>query len=201
MLFKGFEPSYVFEADKGGAGSSGDGGDGGSGGDGGQGGQGGSELAYETWVQEQPEEVQTMLVGWESGLKSALANERDARKKAERELRDLAGKAEKGSEAEQKLLSLADQMSEADRKADFYEAAHTAGVTNLKLAYLVAVQDDLFDRRGNVNFEQIKRDYPELFGGSKTAAGNAGSGTKNGQPAGKGDMNAWIRKTAGYETN
>jgi len=150
---------------------------------------------FDNWLDEQPDPVKNMLDGHTKGLKSALDSERDARKDLEKQVRDLADKSEKGSEAETKLTQLADQISEADQKADFYEAAHAAGVTNLKLAYLVATQDELFDRKGAVNFSSMKDSYPELFGGTKLPDGDAGSG-RNGQPDAK-NMNDFIRKSAG----
>ena len=112
-------------------------------------------------------------------------------------LRDMAGKAEKGSEAEKQLTSMADQMAEADRRAEFYDEAHKAGVTNLKLAYLSAVADERFDKKGRVNFDEMKKDDPELFGSKKPPEGNAGKGTGDNGPAGHADMNTWIRKAAG----
>jgi len=195
MLWKTF---VNLEADKGGGSNSGgQNSDGGGKGTGGQEGQQQPPLSYEAWVKEQPDEVKTMLSGWERGLKTALDGERDARKALEKQVRDLAGKAEKGSEAEKQLIGLADQIGEADRKTAFYETAHAAGVTNLKLAYTVAVQDEMFDKRGQVNFETMKAQYPELFGGVRKAPpGNAGAGTNTNQPAGKG-MNDFIRKAAG----
>jgi len=176
---------------------------------GGAGGSGGSDqnkgqdqaLQYEEWLKGQPEEVKTMLGGWEKGLKTALKDERDARGDLEKKLRDLAGKAEKGSEAEKKLIEMADQMAEGDRRATFYEEAHKAGVSNLKLAYLVVVQEDLFDKRGNVNIDALKKDYPELFDqGAPKTKGNAGDGTETQQPAHVG-MNEFIRASAGKPIN
>lgn len=182
------------EADKGGAGGS-DGGDKQQSND--QHGDGEKPLVFDAWLKEQDESVQQMLDGHTRGLKSALDGERDNRKKLERELRDLAGKAEKGSEAQTQLTKMADQVAEADQKAEFYEQAHAAGVSNLKLAYLVAQNDDLIDKRGRVNFETLKATYPELFGGKpKTPAGNAGSGTDKDKPA-SATMNDYIRKAAG----
>ena len=141
-----------------------------------------------------------MIEKYETGLKSALTDEREARGNLEKQLRDLAGKAEKGSEAEKKLIEMADQMAEGDRRATFYEEAHRAGVSNLKLAYLAAVQEDLFDKRGVVNFEQMKKDYPELFGqGTPKPKGNAGDGTGAPVPAHAG-MNEFIRAAAGKQT-
>lgn len=195
-----FRPRIYLDADDGGAGSSG--GDGKpQAGDGkpqaGDDGQRAEPPVYETWVKDQPEEIRTMLEGHTRGLRSALDGEREARKALEKQVRDLAGKAEKGSEAEKQLTQLADQMVEADRRADFYEAAHAAGVSNLKLAYTVAMQDEMFDRRGNVNFEEMKKAYPELFGGAtRKPAGNAGDGTNDNNPAKK-SMNEFIRAAAG----
>lgn len=154
-------------------------------------------LEYDSWLNEQPEPVKAMLATWSSGLKTALKSERDARAELQKQLRELAPKAEKGSELEQQLTTLADTMAESDRKAGFYEAAHAAGVSNLKLAYLVAVQEDLFDKKGAVNFEAMRAGYPELFAGkTKPAPGNAGNGT-NQDPTGAQDMNNYIRAATG----
>jgi len=153
-------------------------------------------LSYQEWLKGQAEPVKTMLDGWEKGLKTALESERTSRKDLDKQLRDMAGKAEKGSEAEKQLTGMADKISAADQRASFYEDAHAAGVTNLKLAYLAAVEGELFDKKGNVNFEQMKKEFPELFGGARIKpAGNAGTGT-NGQPTGQ-SMNEFIRKAAG----
>ena len=165
---------------------------------GGNGGAGGEStpLVYADWLKDQPEEVTTMLDGHISGLKSALDSERESRKDLEKKVRDLAAKAEKDSDTQKQLVELADRMTETDRRAEFYEEAHQAGVTNLKLAYTVAVQDEMFDRRGRVNFETMKGSYPELFGEAKPPPGNAGSGADNQQPASK-TMNDFIRVAAG----
>lgn len=184
-MFERFKRGMFYEAE-GGAGSAGDAEDGKQQGD-----------KFEGWLKDQPDEVKTLLDSHTSGLKSALKSEREARSKAEKDLRELAGKAEKGSEAEQKLIEMADQMAENDRRAEFYEEAHRAGVTNLKLAYILAVQEERFDKRGRVDFAALKEEYPEIFGMKKVANGNAGNGTGDDKKPGAGDMNAWIRKAAG----
>lgn len=156
-------------------------------------------LTFDGWLGEQPEEVKALLDGHTEGLKSALKSERGSRKDLEKQLRDLAAKAEKGSEAQKELAGIADKLGEADRKADFYEAAHAAGVTNLKLAYVVASQDEMFDRRGRVNFDTLKTQYPELFGVKPAPTkGNAGSGT-NTEPTPAENMNTFIRRSAGRQ--
>lgn len=179
-----------FDADKGGAGGAGQEGAG----DGGQDDQG---LTFDSWLEKQPDQVRGLLDSHTKGLKNALDSERESRKKLEKDLRDLAGKAEAGSEAQKQLTQMADQITEADRRADFYEAAHAAGVSNLKLAYMVSTADNLFDRRGNPDFEALKSSYPELFGGkTKAPAGNAGSGTGDNKKIGR-SMNDYIRTASG----
>ena len=121
-------------------------------------------LEWKPWHDALPKEAQELVAEREKGLKSALDSERDARKTAEKDLRDVAKKLEEGSEAQQEVLKLADQVAEGTTKADFYEEAHKAGVSNLKLAYHVATTEDLFDKRGAVNFDKMKEAYPELFG-------------------------------------
>jgi hypothetical protein len=131
-------------------------------------------------------------------LKTALDSERDGKKDLEKQLRELAGKAEKGSEFEKQLTETADKLATEEKKSAFYEAAHAGGVKNLKLAWTVAVTDDLFKRDGSPDIEAIKKDYPELFASTNSNA-NAGAGAGAGQGAGNGqaDMNALIRQAAG----
>lgn len=165
---------------------------------GGKPGAGDGALTYDTWVDEQPENVRTMLEANTTGLKSALDSERDARKGVEKQLRDAAKKAE--GDAKEHYTKLADEMKiqtdAADQRADFFVDAQAAGIGNLKLAYTVAVQDDFIDRKGRVNFEQMKKDYPELFGAKpRTPKGHGGSG--NSPPVEGTDMNKILRKAAG----
>jgi hypothetical protein len=157
----------------------------------------GAAPTFETWLEKQDDTVKGLLDGHIKGLKTALDSERGSRKDMEKQLREMAKKAEDGSEAQKKLTGMADQVSAADRRADFYEEAHRAGVSNIKLAFLVAEKEDLFDSKNRVNFEAMKKDYPELFGGKPVPDGNAGNGTE-GTPGGAAkDMNAMIRRAAG----
>jgi len=213
MRFKGFgqqvgQFGWMESPDTGaggGTGSSGGGGSGGAGGEGGapggnaEGGAGNPQpLVYEDWLKGQPEEVKGLLDGHTKGLRSALQSEREARGTAEKALREAAAKLEKGSAAEKQLVELADGMAEADRRAEFYDEAHRMNVTDLKLAYLAAVADDLFDKRGRVDFETLKKSHPTLFGVSRPPEGNAGKGTGGTQP-GSASMNDFIRKAAGRQ--
>jgi len=189
-----FERHVLYGTDA--AGSSGTNGATGNGGEG-SGNEGTqTALTFEAWQAALPEDQKALIDGHTKGLKSALDSERGTRKDLEKQLRDLAKKAESGSEAQAQLTQLADNLQAADRKADFYEAAHAAGVRNLKLAYTVATSEELFDKHGRVNFDEMKKSYPELFGAAQVPPGNAGSGTQTNQN-GKADMNSAIRKAAG----
>lgn len=152
----------------------------------------GETLTFDGWIKDQPDDIKAMLDGHTKGLKSALESERGSRKDLEKQLRDLAKKAEAGSEAERQLTALADQQAAANQRVDFYEQAHREGVTNLKLAYTVAVSEDLFDKRGNIDFAEMKKSYPELFGQAPRANANAGTGTRT-SPKSTFDMDDYIR--------
>lgn len=158
--------------------------------------QGGGMPVFDDWIAEQPDDVREMLESHTSGLKSALDTERESRKDLQKQLRDLAENAEAGSDAQNELTAMADKLDASDRKAAFYEAAHANGVNNLKLAYLVATQDELFDKKGNPDFDAMKTNYPQLFGSKTVTAGNAGSGTETEPPA-SASMDDFIRTQAG----
>ena len=155
-------------------------------------------LEWESWHKALPKEAQELISDRESGLKTALGTERDARKDAEKDLRAVAKKLEEGSDAQKEVLRLADEVADGTKKSDFYEDAHKAGVSNLKLAYHIADTDELFDKRGNVDFDKLKKDFPELFG-KKAPPPDATGGDGTGSEVGgrKKDMNTAIRAAAG----
>jgi len=156
-------------------------------------------LDYKTWHDALPKEAQTLIAEREGGLKSALDTERDARKDAEKELRKAAALAEKGSEAQKQLEKSADDLAALSMKAEFYEEAHKAGVSNLKLAFHVATTEDLFDKRGAVDFDKMKEAFPELFGKKAPPKGHAGEGTGTAPGGQKMGMNEYIRRSAGKQ--
>lgn len=195
-MFKFGESGFFLQANTGNAGSASTEGTNGNGQSAGNEGSTQSALTFETWQSSLPDEHKALIESHTKGLKSALESERGSRKDLEKQVRDLATKAEKGSETEKQLTEFANKLHEADRRADFFDAAHRAGVTNLKLAYLTATADDLFDKKGSVDFETMKKSYPELFGTRKTPAGNAGDGTESDTTVGA-DMNTRIRRAAG----
>ena len=159
--------------------------------------QEGDVLEWDTFHKALPEEAQKLIASREGGLKTALKTERDARGKVEKDLKDVAGKLEKDSDAQKEVLKLADDVAAGAEKADFYEEAHEEGVSNLRLAYVVAKQDELINKRGKIDWKTLKESYPELFGKKKVPDGGAGEGTGGRRPGEKVDMNALIRRKAG----
>lgn len=193
-MFNNFSKGLYFQSDGAAAGGAA-GGAGGSGEAGQANGQGGETPSFEEFIAKQPDNIKGLFESHTKGLRSALESERETRKGFEKQIRELAAKAEKGSDAEKQLLTIGEQLSSVDRKATFYEEAHAAGVTNLKLAYVVASTDELFDKKGNVNFADMKTKYPELFGVRKAPKGDAAEGTEGQLSANS--MNDVIRRMAG----
>lgn len=148
------------------------------------------KLVYDNWIDEQKKEVQELISENTSGLKKALKSERENRSDLEKTLKKLA-KAEKISPEDLEKVTI--KLEAQNQKADFYEQASGEGISNLKLAFIVVVQDDLFDRRGNVDFKELKEAYPELFSGKRSPSGHGGEGN-NDQPGGnKSDFNTVLR--------
>ncbi len=163
------------------------------------GGNAGGGFNFEAWMKEQSEEAQEGLKTYESGLKTALTKERDNRGDLEKELREAAKKAEAGSEAQKRLTEMADKLADKEREADFYRDAPGKGVVSLELAFIAAESAGLFDSRGRMNWDALKERYPELFakpGGGGNPRPGAGARDEGG---GKDDMNARIRRAAGYQ--
>lgn len=159
---------------------------------------GGTPLAFETWIGQQDEQVKSLVDGHVKGLRTAL----DSLKQQREELRSALADAAKNVEGQSKaaIEKMTAQVEQAERRAGFAEEAvkPEIGCTNPRAAYLVAEAQQLFDRRGNPDWEAIKAAVPELF--RKTVPpGNAGEGTRN-PPPGKLGMNDWIRQAAGRTT-
>jgi hypothetical protein len=156
-------------------------------------------LSWDDWLKEQPEPVKALLDGHTSGLKSALDSERTAKKDLEKKLRDAAKHATDGSELQKELQKVANDLAEAQARADFFEAAAAAEVTNPRLAYIAARDAGLMDDKRGADFGKLKQQFPELFKKPVTPAGNAGSGTGGSAPAPTGNAaaNFAIRRAAG----
>jgi hypothetical protein len=113
-------------------------------------------------------------------LKSALEKERDEAKTLAKQIKELQGKAEKGSDMEKALQDLQAQLTAANQEKSFILEAPAKGVTNVKAAYKLAAADGLIDAKGAVDWDALKGSYPELFAAAKppappdTNAGNTG---------------------------
>lgn len=154
-------------------------------------------LTFDSWVAEQSDEVKALLDGHTKGLKSALESERAQRSDLAKQVRDLAAKAEKGSEMEKTLTDLQGKLEAEQKRVAFLEDAGRPeiGCSNPKAAYLIAQADGLFDRHGQPDWAAIKAAAPELFG-RRMPQVNAGAGTGS-PPQPAPSMNEFIRRMAG----
>lgn len=156
---------------------------------------------FDQWLEAQPDDVRSLVGNNVSGLKNALDAERRSRKDIEKQLRDAARKLEDGSadvrDHRKALEETAARLQATELQASFYDQAHVAGVTNLRLAYLAASEASLIDKNGKCDFKTLQAQYPELFSAKdRLPAGNAGSGTGSRAPGA--DMNTLIRQAAGH---
>lgn len=155
-------------------------------------------VKFDEWYGTLSEPYQEALDEHIAGLKSALNNEREGRKTLERQVRDLSKKADSGSELQKQLDALAGNLSVEAQRSAFYETAHSAGVKNLRLAWLAAQDAKLINNDGSVDIAKLKETAPELFASSKPAVPSANGGTGAGNPpAPQRSMNDVLRSAAG----
>lgn len=166
-----------------------------------QGGLGAGEQAgaettsFESFYGGLDETAKGLIDGHITGLRSALDSERQQRNGLAKQIKELAAKAEKGSELEKQLTDASAKLELAERRATFYEdaAQPQIGCTNAKLAFILAQTENLFDRQGRPDWAAIKSTAPELF---RSSVGSADGGA-GGQKRTALDMNAAIRRAAG----
>lgn len=115
----------------------------------------------------------------------------DAQKKWKADLE--ATIADKTKDAETRLTELQNKAEQAEAYAAFIEQATGAGIRNVKAAYKVA-NPDYFDKRGRFDIDAFRKDNPEFF----VPAANANAGAGAGATTTTSDMNAMIRRAAGY---
>lgn len=156
-------------------------------------------LTFERWIAEQPEDVRSLIDGQFDRLRAALDSERTARTGLEKQIKAISKQAGEGSELRTQLEKLSDDMREVGGKADFYEAAHGAGVKNLRLAWIAAKDLGLLED-GKTDFAKLKDAAPELFATAastpKAPPANAGAGA--GQAGARNpNMNNFLRAAAG----
>jgi len=164
-------------------------------------GSGGTPPTWDQIVEGLPEAHRTLYDAHEQGLRSAIQSERDQRDSLSKQLRKATETLKEGTPERQEFDKLAVQLEAAQRRADFAEEAvkPEIGCTNVRLAFLAAQEFDLIDRRGRINWEQLKKDVPELFRDTKAPPpGNGGRGSNN--PPTTMGMTQIIRRGAGYQS-
>lgn len=147
-------------------------------------------LEFDTWLQAQDTAVRGMLDSHTQGLRSALETERGNAKQLARQIKDLSGKVEAGSETARQLADLSSRLETEQRRADFYESATAAGCRDLRLAWLAARDEGL-------TVEQVRTQYPTLFAVAKVPPTHAGNGAQAPGGGGERNINAFIRRAAG----
>lgn len=155
-------------------------------------------ITYEAWYGALPDAQKALVTTHIGGLTTALSSERDQRKDLGKQLRAATGKLDEGSETRKELEAMTSKLELAEQRAQFSEDASKPeiGCSDVKLAYLAAIEDELFDSRGNVDWDQLKKTHPVLFAKPKWPKGDAGTG--GGQTGTKApSMNTFIRTAAG----
>ena len=153
-----------------------------------------SEVTYETFedlLNTFDEPAKALYESHTAGLKSALDTERKERKALAEQLKELSGKAEKGSEMEAKLAETAQKLEQTERRAKFAEESSAEGCVNPKAGWTLASAEELFTEAGDIDWRKLKGIAPELF--KVAPATNAGIKSK---PAAI-DFNEEIRRKAG----
>ena len=152
-------------------------------------------ITWEAFIGSQDETIQGLYRSDVEGLKNTVTATRKERDTMADELRDAAGKLEKGSDAETKLTDMVTKLEATEKRLMFAETAPKQGCTNIKAAYLLAENDNLFDRKGNPDWVAIKEAGPELF---RTTSANSGAGSGTGQQIETAfDMDKIIRQAVG----
>jgi len=167
--------------------------------DGAQDGNGDTPATWDAALATLPESVRALYESHTTGLRNTVTATRSERDALAGRLADLTKALGKDTpeEARRLLAEMTSELEVTNRRAAFYEEAGKPeiGCSNPKAAFLVATADELFDRRGNVNWQGLKEAAPELFR-VRAPQGNAGTGTGNPPPVTH-SMNDFIRAAAG----
>jgi len=153
---------------------------------------------FDGWFATQDEVVQGVINTRFTALENTVRATREERDTVRAQIKDMAKKAEKGSEFETQLNEALRKLDLSERKSDFMEQAlkPEIGCRNPKAAYALAVSDGLFNSKGNPDWAAIKSVAPEIFG-KEIPPAHGGDGTGDQIVAGNLGMNALIRRKAG----
>jgi len=152
---------------------------------------------FDTWLEKADPKVKSMYEQHTSGLLNTVKATREERDAVKVQIKELAAKADKGSELEKSLTETMTKLEATERRANFVEEAVKPGIDcrNIKAAYALAVTLDAFDKKGNPQWDALKKEAPELFGkiNPSTHGGNG-----DGNNVVTASMNDFIRRSAGH---
>jgi sugar-specific transcriptional regulator TrmB len=150
---------------------------------------------YEVWLETQPDEVKELLKERFESLENTVKATREERDTFKGELKELAKKVTDDSEAGIQISELSKKLELSERKANFIVEAVKNGATRPTAAYAIATAENLYDDKGNPDWNRIKESVPELFKVTNTS-NNAGSGTNKNALPNKNDFNNRVREAA-----
>lgn len=156
------------------------------------------KATFADWFEGQDEATKGLVDSHISGLKNALEGERTRRRELSDQLQEAMKGAEKGSELEAALQGMTERLEAAERRNGFFEGAldPQVGCSNPELAFILAEERKLYDRRGLPDWAAIREMAPELFVRPRTTVprgADPGAGADSPAPA---DVNALIRRAA-----
>lgn len=159
--------------------------------------QGEKPVDFETWLEGQDASVKELYNHHSEALLNTVRATRKERDDMSKQIKELAKQTAEGSDARKALDEMSVKLEVTERRAAFLEEAMKPEIQcrNPKAAWLLAQAENLFDRKGNPDWNGIKAEAPELFG-VPTARAEAGTGTATPPPASK-NMNDFIRTAAG----
>jgi len=135
----------------------------------------GESPTYEEWIARQPLEIQELIGRETKALENALMKERERCLALEAKIGELRGGDEPSmQDARGQLKQLSEQLAASNRRSDFYQVAHHAGVTNLRLGFIIADREGFLAEDGRVDGEALFQHHPELFDQAKRSPWTAG---------------------------
>jgi len=149
---------------------------------------------FAEWLKARPADEREQYDGYTRSLQASVARERDANKSLRQDLKAITAQAD--GHTKEELDALSEKLAVADQRIDFYRQAIREGVPNVDLAWLAAREIGAFDKHGAPDFSTLKAQYPELFPARRPPSAQAGAGSNGNTPT-SGDMNAFIRRSAG----
>lgn len=153
--------------------------------------------SFEEFLEAQPEAVKALYNSHSEALLNTVKATRSERDDMAKKIRELTKGMAEGSEAKRQLEEMSAALEKAEKRASFLEDAMKPELQcrNAKAAWLLAEAGNLFDRKGQPDWQAIRAEAPELFGVASANA-NAGNGTGK-PPAPQKNMNDFIRRASG----